>query len=122
MSDVETERTLARLKEDIMTVFNDYAGKKMKTNTTPDERRALKELKTNNSLIVKPSDKCKGFVIMDRGMYVDKARSILDDPEAYEKLKRDPTKQVEKEVTQLWRKAIYTRCRDASGLKHPVYN
>ena len=62
----------------------------------------MNELK-NTSIIVKPSDKCKGFVVMDRDTYISKARDILDMPDAYEKLKRDPTKRVEKEMTNLWR-------------------
>ena len=120
VSDEETERTLARLKKDIMTVFNNHAGKKMKPNTTAGERRALKELKTNTDLIVKPSDKCKGFVIMDRRTYVDKARLILDDPEAYEKLKRDPTKHVEKEMTQLWRRTTDKKTTIPQRLLHAL--
>ena len=49
------------------------------------------------------SNKCKHFVVMDRETYVSKEKFILDDPDAYEKLKRDPPKQVE-EMTQLRRK------------------
>jgi hypothetical protein len=41
--------------------------------------------------MIKPSDKCKGFVVMDRDTYISKAKDILDVPEAYEKLKREET-------------------------------
>ena len=119
LSDEETERTLARLKEDIMTVFSTYTGKKMRMNITAEERWALKELKTNTTLIVKPSDKCKRFVIMDREMYVDKVRSILDDPDVYEKLRRDPTRQVE-EITQLWRRTTDNKTTIPSRLLYAL--
>lgn len=51
---------------------------------------------------MKPSDKCKGFVIVDREVYAHKAKMVLNDPDACEKLKRDPAKQLEKEMTHLW--------------------
>ena len=62
----------------------------------------MKELRSNHSLIIKPSDKCKGFVILDRETYIKKAKAILEDPDGYEKLNKDPTNQVEKAMTQLW--------------------
>ena len=87
-----TLRRLARLKEDILTFYTNYVGKKTKENTTVKERQTPKELKANPSIIVKPSDKCKGFVIMDGEVYADKDETVLNDPDGYEKLKRDPTK------------------------------
>lgn len=104
LSDGDTEGTLARLKEDIMSIYVSACKKRVKPNTTIEERRALKELRSNPRIIVKPSDKCKGFVVLDRESYIEKARAILDDPEGYEKLRRDPTRQVEKTMTKLWRK------------------
>lgn len=83
--DRDTEGALARLKEDIMTV---YASCLNKTNTTREEQRALKELRNNNSIIVKPSDKCKGFMVLDRDTCIFKTRNILDVADAYEKLER----------------------------------
>ena len=38
---------------------------------------------------------------MDREVYTDKAQMVLNDPDAYDKLKSDPTKQLE-EMTNLW--------------------
>lgn len=73
MSDTDTEETLARLKEDIMTIYATGARRRLKPNTTVEERQALKELKENFN-IMKPSDKCKGFVILDREINVGKAK------------------------------------------------
>ena len=85
-----------------MTIYTNCSRKRIKPNTTV-ERRALKELRSNHSIIIKPSDKCKGFVVLDRESYIEKAKAILDDPDGYEKLNKDLTKQVEKAMTQLWR-------------------
>ena len=56
-SDDDTEEALARLKEDILTIYTSYIGKETKQNTTVEERWALKELKTNSNIIVKLLDK-----------------------------------------------------------------
>ena len=75
-----------------MTIYTSYIGKETKQNTTVEERQVLKEPKTNSNTIVKPLDKCKSIVIMDREVYTDKAQMVLNDPDAYDKLKRDPTR------------------------------
>ena len=87
-----------------MTIYVIGSRRTVKCNTTVAERQALEELKGNFNIIVKPSDKCKGFVVLDREAYVDKAKAILDRQDSYEKLRRDPTRQVENEIAHLWRR------------------
>ena len=81
-----------------MTIYTKSSRKRVKHNTTA-RRQALK-LRSNHNILIKPSDKCKGFVVLDGEMYIEKTKAILEDPDADEKLK-DPTKQVEKAMTQL---------------------
>ena len=68
--DRDTEGALARLKEDIKVIYASCLNKTTKPNTTREERRALKELRNNNSIIVKLSDKCKGFMVLDGHVYL----------------------------------------------------
>ena len=51
--------------------------------------------------IVKPSDKCKGFVFLDKVEYQNKVDTILGDSEKYEKLGKNPVPQVEAKTKQV---------------------
>ena len=44
-----------------------------------------------------------GFVVLDRDTYITKARSILEEAHAYQKLSSDPTRQVQTAITREWR-------------------
>ena len=72
-------------------------------NTTEEERQELRSLKETASLIIKPSDKCKGLVILDKTEYLDKAKSILQDTQNYEKLDKNPTAKIEAKTKQVFR-------------------
>ena len=87
---VETERTVSKLKRKILGIYRNH--RVTVSNVLPEQEKALKELSLNSDVIVKPSDKCKGLVIMDKGEYVDKALGILAD---YEPIKTNPTPKVE---------------------------
>ncbi|GAA6106737.1 uncharacterized protein LOC105009030 isoform X1 [Tachysurus ichikawai] len=56
------------------------------SNLTDLERRAIKSLKNNKSIIIKPADKGNGVVIMDRSEYVQEALRQLNNPQYYKKL------------------------------------
>ena len=53
-----------------MTIYATGSRRTVKHNTTVAERQALKELKGNFTIILKSSDKCKGFVVLYREAYV----------------------------------------------------
>ena len=42
------------------------------SNLTPGEKIALKELKNNNGIIIRPFDKGNGLCIFDRNVYIEK--------------------------------------------------
>ena len=52
---------------------------------------------------VNPSVKCKGFVVLDREMYIKKARAILEDKEGYKRFKKNPMRKVKMMMARLWR-------------------
>ena len=52
-------------------------------------------------------------------MYIEKAKAILEDPDGYEKLKKDPTKQLEKAMTQLWRNVATDKIPETNAYVDP---
>ena len=57
----------------------------------PDERHALKRLKTDEDIVILPADKGRVTVVMDKTDYCDKMDTLVNDKQTYEELKRDPT-------------------------------
>ena len=62
-----------------------------KSNLTPEQRRALADLKNEHATMILPADKGRATVIMPRPMYYEKASKLLEDTTTYERLKKDPT-------------------------------
>lgn len=57
-------------------------------NLTPDERRAITELRSNQTIIVKPADKGSATVVMDRSAYITEVYRQLNNEQYYRKLDR----------------------------------
>ena len=57
-------------------------------NLSKDERRALDELRNNDSIVIKPADKGSSTVVMDKSAYVTEAYRQLSDSTYYRKLDR----------------------------------
>ena len=77
----------ARLKKILL-----KSVRKPTENLTSNERKALKQLHEENNLIIRPADKGRCIVVMDKLDYVNKVKSMLSDAETYEVLREDPTK------------------------------
>jgi len=61
-------------------------------NLTKDERQAPKRLKTDENIVVLPTDKAgRVTVVRDKTDYYDKMDALVNDKQTYEVLKRDPT-------------------------------
>ena len=86
---IEDENEIRRLK-DVVGLYQKHKekqrGDENSLRLTKDEYQHLKKLKADDGVIVKPSDKSKGFVVMSRSSYVDKCTKLLDDDESYEKM------------------------------------
>lgn len=56
------------------------------SNLSWDEKQALRQLRNNRSIVIKPADKGSTVVIMDRQAYIKKAEQQLNQGEYYKKL------------------------------------
>uniref|UniRef100_A0A8C5M9N9 Reverse transcriptase domain-containing protein n=1 Tax=Leptobrachium leishanense TaxID=445787 RepID=A0A8C5M9N9_9ANUR len=65
-----------------------------KNNLSKKEREALDELREDDSITIKPADKGGGIVILNTERYEEESLKILNDPETYIKLRKDPTEDV----------------------------
>ena len=92
-SSAETEKCLQKLKDDIIRTYKNH--KVTKQNVDEGQRRFIKDLANDNDIIIKQSDKCKGFVILDKTSYLDKAKAMLDDRDSYEGIEKNPVPKVE---------------------------
>ena len=46
-------------------------------NLTKDEHKAIKSLKNNQDIIIKPADKCSAIVILDKQSYINEGQRQL---------------------------------------------
>ena len=67
LASAEIERAMAKLKGKVIGLYKNH--RTSKSNVLSEEEEAIAKLSNNKSLIVKPSDKCKGFVIMKKETY-----------------------------------------------------
>ena len=87
---VETERAMSTLKRKIIGLYKNHHS--VKANVLPEQEEAIAKLSQDKTMIVKPSDKGKGLVVMKRETYVSKASDIL---QTYEQVSGNPTPKVE---------------------------
>ena len=70
----------------------------------------------DNSIMILPADKGNATVVLDRSIYEQKMKEIIDDIGMYCKLKRDPTTCIEKKVSGAIRE-IHRQGRISDKLK-----
>ena len=56
-----------------------------KKNLTKEEYKAIKSLKNNRNIIIKPADKGSAVVILDKEYYINEGQRQLNDTKFYEK-------------------------------------
>ena len=61
------------------------------TNLHPSESKALRELRSDNSLMILPADKGRTTVVMNKRAYDAKVVNMLLDTSTYKPLSKDPT-------------------------------
>ncbi|XP_064469769.1 uncharacterized protein LOC135384497 [Ornithodoros turicata] len=102
---VEIEDRLRHIKDStgvnlarsrIATVLNNVSGPP--SNLSKQERSALRDLRSDKSVIVLPADKGKGTVILDTEDYRTKMQEILDDAAHFVPLAHDPTAKAERSL------------------------
>lgn len=95
------ELFLEKVNTDIKNIkFNRHVD-----NLTHDERLALRSLRSNPHITIKPADKGSAIVVQNRSDYVDEGLRQLNNSAAYKTVSSDPTsrhtKSVQKALTDL---------------------
>jgi len=102
----EVESYLKRVRDTI----DNHVPVPMRPNLTNTERKALNELASDNSLVIKGADKGSGIVVEDRDKYILAGTNHLSDQTIYEKIQTDPTVQlghaINKFVHSTYRKGV----------------
>ena len=68
-------------------------SKPPKDNLSKDERKALKELQSDTSIVILPADKGRSTVILNREDYLEKCMDHINNG-PYQLLKKDPTTKI----------------------------
>ena len=90
------EKKMMEVKSEIL---QEYSRPVQRTsNLEKKERVALKELKKDKSLIIKPSDKDKQFVVAKKTTYVEHVSKLLSDTKTYEHVNKNPISHMTKNV------------------------
>lgn len=102
----EIEAYLKRVRDTI----DNHTPIPTRPNLTHAERKALKELAYDNSIIIKSADKGSGIVVEDRDSYIEAGINHLSDQTIYEEIDTDPTVQlghaINKFVNSIHKKGI----------------
>ncbi len=69
-----------------------------KNNLSPSQRHALQGLSKDNSIVIKPSDKCGKVVVMDVEDYDEACLTTLGNTEHYSELPNDPNPMYKQEI------------------------
>ena len=117
----------ARIK--ICDVLNRAKQSRPKTNFSRSEKEAYKQLRNDEDIQIVQADKGNATVVMDSEDYDKKARELLDDKQAYCVLKKDPTRQTERNLLHVLRdlkknkrinESCYNRVKPSEGSSKPA--
>ena len=76
----------------------------LKPNLSRGEMKAIKQLKADKDHMVLITDKGMALVVMDRKVYIRKARDLLDDTNTYRTIQSDPTNKLKNKLINILRK------------------
>ncbi|GFO26033.1 hypothetical protein PoB_005253800 [Plakobranchus ocellatus] len=94
-------------------------------NIRTEEKRALKELKNNADIIIKPADKGGAVVVLNTTDYIAECTRQLSNATYYRKLNSDPTKKYNKRISDRLEIGVRSGEIDSDSAKrlivpHPV--
>ncbi|XP_046387902.1 uncharacterized protein LOC124157319 [Ischnura elegans] len=69
-------------------------------NVNREEKKALRELRTNDDIIITPADKGNATVVMNKEDYISKINDLLND-DTYSEEKLDPTSRTQKGIKHI---------------------
>ncbi|XP_072041389.1 uncharacterized protein [Amphiura filiformis] len=120
---VATEQACRKLPSNEATVLrSEISGalrnaRPPKSNITAEERRAIQDLKKEDSILILPADKGKATVLMDTSEYEEKIQEMLSDERTYEQLPSDPTQRYKRDLV-----AILSRLKKEDKIKKYQYD
>ncbi len=76
------------------------------SNITSSEHRALRDLKSNNDIVVKKADKGGAIVVLNRSDYIEECHRQLNNQRDYTRLTADPTKSYLRILKKILKKAV----------------
>uniref|UniRef100_A0A803JGG0 Uncharacterized protein n=1 Tax=Xenopus tropicalis TaxID=8364 RepID=A0A803JGG0_XENTR len=74
---------------------------KTHSNLSPTKRQAIRSLKDDNNLVIRPADKGKDIVLLDYSYYKEEILGQLADTHTYRLLPGDPTNKFKRELDTL---------------------
>ena len=89
-ADPASELDFSQLKRKVLATYKSH--KPVVRNHSRAQRTEIKKLKENEEIVIKPSDKCKGIIILDKTDYITKAEQITA---GYEEISKNPTNKTE---------------------------
>lgn len=92
-------------------------------NITRDENVALKQLKENDNITIKPCDKGGGIVILDAASYRDKMHDMLNSPRHYKKILLNPEPKLKLRILKMVESAVIDGhiCQKEAEFLPPTY-
>ena len=102
---VATEATARQLDAESAKTLRVRVSDALRTARPPQSnldkgmKKALKDLKKDEEIVILPADKGNATVVMDRSEYLTKMNGMLEE-DTYKELKRDPTSRVETRITK----------------------
>ena len=90
------EKYLQKVENDLVNLHNNTKGNP--DNLTPNEMKALSELRANKHIIIKRADKGGRIVLWPLEMYLAEARKQLTDKQYYSNVPKDHTPEVAFEI------------------------
>jgi len=96
--DAAIEIYLSTLEEKLMNIKSEGSNY---SNLSAVEQEALRSLRSDKSIVIKPADKGSGVVVWDREDYLREAERQLSDSEVYEKCESDPLPALQTKISKL---------------------
>ena len=90
-SNLKTPEHASQLKTEVAYLAQNYVSNYRISASDMKKHRILKNLRNNKDLIILRQDKGSGIVIMDRKVYTNSCKTILNDTTKFKLLDTDPT-------------------------------
>ena len=102
-----------QLKEQLLAEATKARGSTKSRLLSDDLKSAARALRENDNIVTRKADKSNIFVILDKQEYLAKLSAILSDSSKFERLTRDPTKQLTSKLNK-----VITSANAAIGAQH----